>query len=240
MIFLLPYSFVRPSIAGCIALVGLSSALPAAAESPMHTDDAGALTQGAMKLEAVAFRDDKTRGIDLVVGAGVLPNLEIEAVLGRAKDKQWEPATTYWGRGFGLKWVPLQNDIGWSAGGRLDWARTRVHDDVTPSRWTEREYAVSALATHRLANGQALHLNAGHKVVKAQGMRQSAATWAAGYEWPLVQALQLTAEIYGEQRLRPDKALGLRYEIAEGLKISAAAGRGNSRSFGQVGVAWEF
>ena len=40
-----------------------------------------------MKLEAVAFRDDKTRGVDLVVGAGVLPGLEMEAVLGRAKDR---------------------------------------------------------------------------------------------------------------------------------------------------------
>jgi len=46
--------------------------------------------------------------------------------------------------------------------------------------------------------------------------------------------------VYGEQRLRPDKAMGLRYEIAEGLKVSVAAGRGNGRTFGQVGMAWEF
>ncbi|MBJ2165912.1 hypothetical protein IHV84_18475 [Acidovorax sp. IB03] len=101
-----------PAIAWCIALAGLNCALPAAAESPMHTDDAGTLAQGTMKLEAVAFRDDKTRGVDLVVGAGVLPGLEMEAVLGRAKDRQYEPATTYRGLGFGLKWVPLQSDTG--------------------------------------------------------------------------------------------------------------------------------
>ena len=46
--------------------------------------------------------------------------------------------------------------------------------------------------------------------------------------------------MYGEQRLRPDEALGLRYEIAEGLKVSVAAGRGNSRTCDQVGMAWEF
>lgn len=160
--------------------------------------------------------------------------------LGRAKDRQYEPATTYRGIGFGLKWVPLQSDTGWSAGGRLDWGHTRVRDDATPGRWTEREFALTALATYRLANGQALHLNAGRKVVKAQGASQSAATWAAGYEWPLAQQLQATAEVYGEKRLRPDKALGLRYEIAEGLKVSVAAGRGNGRTFGQVGMAWEF
>lgn len=89
------------------------------------------------------------------------------ALLGRAKDRQYEPATTYRGLGFGLKWVPLQSDTGWSAGGRLDWGRTRVRDDATPARWTEREFALTALATFRLANGQALHLNAGRKVVKA-------------------------------------------------------------------------
>ena len=54
------------------------------------------------------------------------------------------------------------------------------------------------------------------------------------------QQLQATAEVYGEQRSRPDKALGLRYEMAEGLKVSVAAGRGNGRTFGRVGMAWEF
>jgi len=109
----------------------------------MRTDDAGTLAQGGVKLDAVAFRDDKTRGVDLVVGAGVLPGLEMEAVLGRAKDRQYDPATTYRGLGFGLKWVPLQSDTGWSAGGRLDWGRTSVRDDVTPRaligrRWFSR------------------------------------------------------------------------------------------------------
>ena len=81
----LPISKHFPAIAWCIALAGLKCAVPAAAESPMHTDDAGTLAQGTMKLEAVAFRDDKTGGVDVVVGAGVLPGLEMEAVLGRAK-----------------------------------------------------------------------------------------------------------------------------------------------------------
>ncbi len=236
----LPHFKTFPAIAWCIALAGLCCAPPAAAESPMRTDDAGTLAQGGVKLEAVAFRDDKTRGVDVGVGAGVLPGLEMEAVLGRARDRQYEPATSYRGLGFGLKWVPLQSDTGWSAGGRLDWGHTRVRDEATPGPWIEREFALTAMATFRLANGQALHLNAGRKVVKAQSASQSAATWAAGYEWPLAQQLQATAEVYGEKRLRPDKALGLRYQIAEGLKVSVAAGRGNGRTFGQVGMAWEF
>ena len=66
----------------------------------------------------------------------------MEAALGRAKDRQYEPATTYRGLGFGLKWVPLQSDTGWSAGGRLDWGRTRALTDATPAligrRWFSR------------------------------------------------------------------------------------------------------
>ena len=134
MTFPLPPFKTIPAIAWCIALAGLNCALPVAAESPMRTDDAGSLAQGGVKLETIAFRDDKTRGVDFVVGAGVFPGLEMEAVLGRAKDRQYEPATTYRGLGFGLKWVPLQSDTGWSAGGRLDWGHTRVRTDATPGR----------------------------------------------------------------------------------------------------------
>lgn len=48
------------------------------------------------------------------------------------------------------------------------------------------------------------------------------------------------AETYGSEHLRPDTALGVRYEIFDGFKISGAVGHGNDRSFGKVGFAWEF
>jgi len=51
---------------------------------------------------------------------------------------------------------------------------------------------------------------------------------------------KLTAEVFGEEGSGPDKALGLRYEVIEGFKISGAIGRGNERGFGQIGFAWEF
>ena len=57
----------------------------------MHTDDAGTLAQGGVKLEAVAFRDDKTRGVDLVVGAGVLPGLEMEGAGPRQRQGSENP-----------------------------------------------------------------------------------------------------------------------------------------------------
>ncbi|OGA63563.1 MAG: hypothetical protein A2710_12750 [Burkholderiales bacterium RIFCSPHIGHO2_01_FULL_64_960] len=206
----------------------------------MHTDDAGTLTQGAMKLEGVFGRDDKTRGAELLFGAGVAPQLEMEVSLARAKDTAMGASTTFHGHGWGVKWVPIQNETGWSVGARFDMGHTRVRDHATPQRFTERETALTALASYRLANAQVLHLNAGHKTVRAHGARHRAATWAVGYEIPLNEQLQLSSEVYGEHRSRPDTAVGLRYAITDGLKASAAVGRGNGRTFSQVGMAWEF
>ena len=224
----------------CIALSSLAGALHARAEAPMHTDDAGALTQGAMKLEGVLGRDGKTRGAELLFGAGVAPQLEMEVSLARAKDTAMGASSTFHGRGWGMKWVPIQNEMGWSMGARFDMGHTRVRDNATPERFTERAYTFTGLASYRLANAQVLHLNAGHKTVRAPGARHRAATWAVGYEIPLTEALQLTSEVYGEQRSRPDRAVGLRYAIHDGLKASAAVGRGNGRTFSQMGMAWEF
>lgn len=224
----------------CIALCVVASALPAHAEAPMSTDDAGTLDQGAMKLETVFSRDDKTNGAALLFGAGVWPQVEMEVSLARARDSHPSPSTTFQAQGFGVKWVPYQNEWGWSLGARWDLGKLQVRDRVTPERFTERGYQLTALATYRLANDQVLHLNAGHKTVQSQGTRHRAATWAAGYEVPLANALQLTMEVVGAQRSRPDKAVGVRYAINDHIKASAAIGRGNGRTFGQVGAAWEF
>ena len=112
--------------------------------------------------------------------------------------------------------------------------------DVINHQFTAREYAVSGLASYRFGNGQVAHLNLGAARLKAQGIADTVGTWGLGYEFPLRENLQLTAETFGMEHSRPDKALGLRHEIIDGVKISGAIGRGNARNFGQVGVAWEF
>ncbi len=224
----------------CLALPCMAGTLHAHAEAPMHTDDAGTLAQGALKLEGTLGRDAKTRSSELLFGMGLLPGLEMEVSLAHGRDKGQSPATILQGRGWGVKWVPIQNDAGWSLGARADLGHTRVRDNATPAQFSERDFTITGLATYRFANDQALHLNAGHQTVRVQGLRQRAATWAVGHELPLTAQLRLTSEVFGQQRSRPDKALGLRYEIAEGLKASVAMGRGNGRNFRQAGLAWEF
>lgn len=224
----------------CLALPCIAGAPHAHAEAPMHADDAGTLAQGALKLEGTLGRDAQTRSSELLFGMGLLPGLEMEVSLARGRDKGQSPATTLQGRGWGVKWVPIQNDAGWSLGARADLGHTRVRDDATPAHFSERAATITGLATYRFANDQTLHLNAGHHTVRVQGVRHRAATWAVGHELPLTAQLRFTSEVFGEQRSSPDKALGLRYEIAEGLKASVAVGRGNGRNFSQAGLAWEF
>lgn len=222
------------------AMLSTLCATRALAEPPMNVDDAGTLDQGGMKIEGAWRKDDRTHGGELVFGFGPLENVEVGLSVARDRDYTDSPATRFGALGVGFKWVPIQNDVGLSFGATLDFGRTRVTDYVTPDRYTEREIALTGLATWRSEAGHAVHLNLGATRVKSQGKSDTLGTWGAGYEHPLAEKLKLTVEIFGQERGRPDKAIGLRYEVAEGFKLSGALGRGNDRSFGQVGFAWVF
>ncbi len=219
---------------------------PAFAEGPMNTDDAGTLDVGGMKVEAVLGRDDKARSTELGFGYGLIENVEVGLSFARETDRADDPSTKVRGTGIGIKWIPIQNDTGWSLGMSLGYGHARVNERSAPDKFTEKEYAIAGLASYRLENGHVLHMNLGAARVKVQadsdtaGESETLGNWGIGYEFPLMEKLQLTVETYGEERSSPDKALGLRYEILDGLKVYGSVGRGNDRSFGNLGVAWEF
>jgi hypothetical protein len=225
-----------------LALLGMCVATPALAEGPMATDDAGTLDRGGLKIEGVLGRDDKARAAELGFGYGVIENVELGLAFARETDRADDPSTKLRATGISIKWVPIQSDIGWSLGASFGYDRTRAHirsaTPPDPEHETEKAYSVAGLATYRFVSGQVLHMNLGSGKVK--GVSESTGTWGIGYEFPLMESLQLTVEVYGEEHIRPEKSIGLRYEILEGLKVYGSAGRGNDRSFGQVGVAWEF
>lgn len=223
-----------------LAFTGLLMVSLAHAEGPMNTDDAGTLDKGGMKVEGVLSRDDHERGGEMVFGFGLIENVEIGIAVARATDSADDPSTKLRATSIGIKWVPIQNDTGWSLGASFGYGNTRVNERATPDKFTEKEYSLAGLASYRLENGQVLHMNLGSTRVKAQGESESIGNWGIGYEFPLLDKLQLTVETFGEERARPDKAIGLRYEVFDGFKLSAAVGRGNDRSFGNLGVAWEF
>jgi hypothetical protein len=212
---------------------------PAHAERPMNVDDAGTLDKGGYKIEFGGNRDDRTRGIDGAAGFSPIENLELEVNFERGRDRASDPATRLIGNGFAAKWVPLQAEKGLSAGLKLEVGQLRS-DDRRGLRDTEHGRSLTGLATWRFESEQAIHLNLGREWTRASGLRDHANTWGVGFEQPLVEGVQLGVETYGADHSRPDKQVGLRWEVMDGLKLSIAAGRGNGRSFGNTGLAWEF
>ncbi len=230
--------FKRPILLTCSAMLLFTT--PAFAESPMQVDDAGTLEPGGMKLEATWRKNAQQRGVEGVYGFSPLPSLEVGVALARDRDHASTPASRLSAVGVGFKWVPIQNKTGWSLGASLDWGRTRLTEGDTQERSTERESAANALATWRAEEGHAVHLNLGASRLKAPGVRQTVGTWGMGYEQPLASSLTLTAEVFGQEHSRPARALGLRYELAPGIKLSGALGRGDGHALAQLGWAWEF
>lgn len=219
----------------------LTLAMPSAfAEGPMNTDDAGTLDKGGMKIEAVLSRDDKARGREIGFGYGLIDNVEVGLAFSRETDRSDDPSTKFRGTGLSIKWVPIQNDMGWSIGASFGIGNTRIDERATPDRYTSKEYALTGLATYRLENGQVLHLNLGTTRTKEHGASDNVGNWSIGYEFPLMENLQLTLDAFADDNTKTDTQLGLRYEIQDGLKVYGAVGRGNDRSFGKLGLAWEF
>jgi len=212
---------------------------PALAERPMVVDDAGTLDAGGGKLEFGWSRDDQTRGWDAAAGFAPIANLELEVGLARARDGATSPDSLLRGVGVAAKWVPLQAETGLSAGLKLEHERARA-DDRAGSRVTARVSAASVLASWRFASEQVIHANLGREWVRVSGDTEAANTWGVGFEQPLTESLQLVAEVYGAEETRPDRQIGLRYEIVEGVQVSGAVGRGSDRNIGNVGIAWEF
>lgn len=224
----------------CLALSCALLPLSVLAEPPMQVDDASTLDKGGMKIEGAFRRDGQERGGELLYGFAPSEGVEIAIATSDASDRAEDAAAKMRGASFGLKWAPLRNEMGWSLGMSLTVARTRVDDRANEARRTEENHAITGLATYRFQDGQKFHANFGVVRVEARDERETLGAWGLGYEYPLAEKLQLTAEVFGQEKGRPDKALGLRFAVAEDLKIAAAFGQGNGRRFGQIGFAWEF
>ncbi len=221
----------------CVRLAVLAALLggvgtPALAERPMVVDDAGTLARGDAKLEFGWSKDDSVRGLEGAVGYGPIDNVEVELGFGRGKDRDPSPDANVRGIGAAVKWVPLQSETGLSAGLKYEYAREHVSGEGT-----EYANALLGLATWAFSAGPKVHVNLGRAWVR-HGYNVN--LWGVGAEFPLTEQFDFTLETFGEEHSGPDRQVGVRYEIAEGLKLSAAAGRGNGRNIANAGVAWEF
>jgi hypothetical protein len=220
----------RPSLWVSACLLVLS--VPAWAERPMAVDDAGTLERGGAKIEWGWSKDAAQRGLEAALGFGPLENVEAEINFAHARDHATQPKTVWRAVGMALKWVPLQADQGLSAGLKYEYGRERA-DGEPPAH----AHALSGLASWTFAAGPRLHTNLGRTWTRHAGHVN---TWGIGLDIPVQTQWAVTLETFGETHSKPDRQLGVRYEILEGLKLSAAVGRGNGRSTTNVGMAWEF
>lgn len=205
---------------------------PAFAERPMAVDDAGTLERGGAKLEFGWSRDDAVRGYEGAAGFGPIDNVELEVGYGRAKDRDPDPDAKIRAVAAALKWVPLQSESGVSAGVKYEYGREHVSGEGTG-----RANSLAALATWAFEQGPRVHVNLGREWARDD---EDVNFWGVGLDVPVTERLDFVVETFGTEHAGPDRQVGLRYTIAEGVKVSGALGRGNDRNIANVGVAWEF
>ena len=225
-------------IASALALAA-AVVMPAHADHPMSVDDAGTLAKGAAKLEFGWSRDDSVRGFDAAAGYAPLENLQLDLELAQARDTDADPTIRARGVGLVAKWAPLQSERGLSAGLKLEYGKAWAKASGMPEEHV-KAYAATGLASWAFGSGAALHLNLGREWADLDDDIEAANTWGIGATYPVTASLEVVAETFGVEEARPDRLVGLRYEVVEGVKVSAGVGRGNGRSFGNAGIAWEF
>lgn len=218
---------------GLTALLMCLSA-PVMAERPMNVDDASTLPLHGAKLEFGWSKDDKARGIEAAAGYSPIENVELEISGGRARDTDPSPSETIRGIGGAIKWVPLQADVGLSAGLKYEYGNEKVEGQASHAQ------ALLGLMSWNFEDGSKIHLNLGREFAREAGDTEAENTWGVGLDYAITESVHATVETFGSQHSAPDRALGLRYEIMPGLKVSGAVGRGNDRSIANAGIAWEF
>jgi hypothetical protein len=139
-----------------------------------------------------------------------------------------------------LKWVPIQPESGWALGTLLEWSPRHYRDPANGVKESYHEWQALALATYRFEE-QKIHLNLGAARDTLESKTRS--LWGVGYEYPLTPSLAALAQYYGEEGSSPTRGVGLRWTVAEGMKVGVMADRttGSDRhNLFTLSWAWEF
>ena len=83
------------------------------------------------------------------MGYGPIDNVEVELSFGRAKDDDVSPDQTFEGIGAAIKWVPLQQDTGPSAGLKFEWGREEASDDAALDETAEGAAVIALIGWFR-------------------------------------------------------------------------------------------
>ncbi len=219
---------------GATLAITLAVAAGAArAEGPMLNDDAGTLAQGKFKVEAVWNKLDTVSGNLLAFGIAPTATLELGLFGAQAKDSAGGANSR--GEGLSAKWVPYaEGEV--TAGFKIDYARTRLAGLSTT------DTTLTVLLTWRPASGTVMHINGGRARRDAGAGTQSRNIYGLGFELPLGERAQLTAEVQRDAGSKTDiQQFGGRWEVLPGLKIYAARAKVRGQPADKtLGFAYEF
>ncbi|WP_217126584.1 hypothetical protein [Hydrogenophilus thiooxidans] len=208
------------------------------AQPPMSVDDAGTMDDGGKKVEAVWRKVGAVRAWEMTAGFSPAQHWEIGVAWDREKDLESHLQDR--GALLVVKWVPVQTETGWSVGAFFDLGHRQWRSPATDEKDRYQSMSALGLATYR-ANGHVVHLNAG--VARDTQSDENTVVWGLGYEYELSDTVALLAQYYGEERSSPTRGVGVRWTVADGMKVGVMVDRASGRdreTAVALSWAWEF
>lgn len=212
---------------------------PALAEAPLQTDGAETESEGAYELEAQVFADEGIRGLEIGVGYVPVENIEVEFEFEAAQDGDEDPAARELEAEFSIKWVPEQSGEGVAYGLQFGIGRG-LEDDRSGEKTYATEKSLAGVFSYDFQSGPKIHFNIGVAHESEDGESETTAFYALALEKRVSRRITLAAEVYGEEHARASQALGVRYKFSGNTNLFARIGRNDERTFGSIGVAFEF
>lgn len=230
----MPWNYQKPAF--LMWLFVTSSAV--LAEAPMSVDDAGTMDAAGKKVEAGWSKVGKVRSWEVAAGFSPAEHWELGVAWDREKDHDARERDR--GGAFSVKWVPVQSDEGWSVGALFDLGHRQWRSPVTNEKETYQTMSALGLATYR-TGAHVVHLNAG--MARDTLTDDNTTVWGLGYEYELSEAVALLAQYYGEEGGSPLRGVGVRWTVADGMKVGLMLDRGTGRdreTAVALSWAWEF
>ncbi len=199
-----------------LALCASLATAPAWADHPLFSETADALARGSCQVEFVRANED-TKGRPLVgrsdvqfsCGAGAQSQFAIGMNSARV---QGQRAENYRVAGKTTLLAPADGQTGWGVRYGLNWATGQ-------GQRTELESStVLVVATREVRNGVMVHANLGF--TRDRQLAQSTGLWSLGVE--TTDALNVAADVYGEERSKPSLSLGLGWRASKDFFVSVA------------------
>jgi len=198
-------------------LAALTLCGAAQAARPLATEDADVLDRGQCEAEGVIAQSKpsgqpSTRGWTALGTCGVGANTQLILAYNRSRTDD----ASLSGLLFGGKTALMQRE-GEGLGVTLAWGLVSAKAE-SGSMEHELTY-LNAVASRDLAPGWTGHANLGW--VRSESASSSSTTWNVAIEHALGNGVDLTGELYGDDRTKPWIGVGARWAVSDKLSLNA-------------------